>query len=216
MAIAQWGHTLDQHRTGWRQVGNSSGDTHWINITLSGGRLAWQQLSGDTHWTNITLGVGRLTIAYGDTTLDQHRTGWRQVDNSFWGHILDQHRTGWRQVDNSLMGHNGSGVTIISNILLPMDFSCSLSLFYSIFSPLLLTFFPSSSCSSPSSLSLSFFVFFSPCPLCPHLVTMYASPPIVFGLGSSGKVEPSPPQPEANRRGYVSCSQKICRTSHRH
>ena len=64
---------------------------------------------------------------HGDT-LDQHHTGWRQVDNSsmrthtgpaplgggrltidLWGDILDQHHTtGWGQVDNrSMGGHTG-------------------------------------------------------------------------------------------------------------
>ena len=65
-------------------------------------------LYGDTHWINITLVWGRLRIALWGHTLDQHHTGWRQVEDTLWGHTLDQYHTGWRQVEDSSMGtHTG-------------------------------------------------------------------------------------------------------------
>ena len=82
-----WGHTLDQHHTGFWKVNNSI---------------------MEIHRTNITLGLGRLKTALWRHTLDQHHTGFWKVDSSIWGHTLDQHHVGFWKIDSSIMGtHTG-------------------------------------------------------------------------------------------------------------
>ena len=55
LTTALWGHILDQHHTGLKQVDNSSMEghtgptSHWVEA-------GWQQLYGETYWINITLG----------------------------------------------------------------------------------------------------------------------------------------------------------------
>ena len=119
LAIALWGHTVDQHHTGF-WLGEGGGqylyeDTHYTNTTLGSGRVNEVDNSSmrthtwpTSHWVHA--GWRRWTIALWGHTLDQNQAGLRQVEGGGQYHFEDTHytntRQGWgklKEVDNSSM-----------------------------------------------------------------------------------------------------------------